>query len=82
MISSVIARLGSNSTNVESLINEITSRGGLEVGELIDGRLLPITIDASNGQDMEATTRWLQELNGIDFVDVVFVHFEEEDSAV
>jgi hypothetical protein len=27
---------------------------------------------------MENTTRWLQSLDGVEFVDVVFVHFENE----
>ena len=55
----------------------IESNGDLEAGELTENGLLPITIEADDSEKMEATTRWLQSLQGVEFVDVVFVHFEE-----
>lgn len=78
MISSVIAKLTQVETTQATTRLEIAEHPHLEVGELIENRLLPITIDAPNRQEMESTTRWLQSRVGVEFVDVVFVHFEDE----
>lgn len=77
MISSVIVKLTSNRCDVEQTIKEIAAHPGIEAGNLIDSRLLPITIDAASKEEMEQTTRWLENLENTDFVDVVFIHFED-----
>ncbi len=81
MISSVIAKLNCDRVAAQRVIEEITSHPELSVGELIDGRMLPITIDSHDNVEMETTTRWILAVDGVIFVDVVFVHFEEGDGA-
>lgn len=78
MISSVIARLAQVEATPGTTVREIANHPQLDVGELIEKHLLPITIDAPTRQEMESTTRWLQSREGVEFVDVVFVHFEDE----
>ena len=78
MISSVIAKLAQGKTDLETTVNEIAAHPHLDVGELIDNRMLPVTIDAAGNQETEAMTRWLQSREGVEFVDVVFVHFEDK----
>lgn len=77
MISSVIARLIPSDVDAKECIAEIAARPELDVGELMDGRLLPITIDAENQQNMRAVTEWIQDRPYVGAVDIVFVHFEE-----
>ena len=79
MISSVIARLSANVGSLASTMSQLTAHPLLEVGDLVDNRLLPITIDASTRFQMEDTTRWIQSLKNVEFVDVVLVHFEGEE---
>lgn len=78
MISSVIAKLVQVEGMLGTTVQEIADHPGLEVGEIIENRLLPITIDAPSREETESTTRWLQALDGVEMVDVVFVHFEDE----
>ena len=78
MISSVIAKLTRDETKLGTTVQEIENHPHLQVGELIENRLLPITIEASNREETETTTRWLQSRSGVEMVDVVFVHFEGE----
>lgn len=78
MISSVIAKFAQPGAHVGVAIQEIAAHPQLEVGDLVDGTLLPVTIDAASQAETESTTQWLQSLDAVDFVDVVYVHFEDE----
>lgn len=80
MISSVIAKLDCGPVNAEQTLKAIASHPRLEMGELIDGRMLPVTIEAEGNQETEEITRWMLSLEKIAFVDVVFVHFEDNDT--
>ncbi len=78
MISSVVAKLdGSNL--IRETIETISKRPEFEVGELLGKRLLPIIIESTDNQAMESSTRWLQTLPSVLFVDVVYVNFEKFD---
>ncbi len=79
MISSVIVRLSAtlSADLFTNIVESINRRSGMDVGELIDDRLLPLTIESTTNQEMEDTTRWLQSLKGVEIVDVVFVCFEQ-----
>lgn len=77
MISSVVANLDSQFP-IDATIAEIVSCAEMETGELIDDRLLPITIESADNKLMEQKLRWLQQLPGICFVDVVYVNWEIE----
>ena len=76
MISSVIAKFRPGQTELAGIVDEISAHPNLEVGALIDDRMLPITIDAADNCETETVTQWLQGREGVEFVDVVFVHFE------
>lgn len=82
MISSVIAKLNCDTKECMQLTEKLSAHPALEVGEIVGGHSLPITIDTSGNQETEAITRWMLQQDGISFVDVVFVHFEEEDERV
>lgn len=75
MISSVIARFSSHA-DVEAAIHTISMRDGVAVGQLVDGRLLPITIESAGHEQAEVATRWIQDLPGVAQVDVTFVSWE------
>ncbi|MFT5303488.1 MAG: nitrate reductase NapAB chaperone NapD [Mariniblastus sp.] len=77
MISSLIARLNVDARPLAATISEIESQPGIEIGELVDNRLLPVTLESPGSHEMENTTRLIQSLTGVDFVDVVYVHFDE-----
>lgn len=47
----------------------------LSLGEP-NGRKVPVVADAPSREDDMAVWQWLNELNGVDFVDVVYVDVE------
>ena len=79
MIASVVATLDECGNNVQGIIDEVARMPGVEIGEVGAGtNRIPITIDSPDSHTLESTTRHLQECHGVAFVDVVFVHFEDE----
>lgn len=79
MIASVVATLDDPGSNVQEIIDEVAKIPGIELGEVGAGaHRIPITIDSPDSNTLESTTRRLQECHGVAFVDVVFVHFEDE----
>ncbi|NQV23663.1 MAG: hypothetical protein HQ518_04770 [Rhodopirellula sp.] len=79
MIASVVATLGETSGNVQHIVDEFVDVPGVEIGDVDNAaRRVPITIDSSAPNALEEITRRLQECRGVAFVDVVFVHFEDE----
>jgi len=81
MISSVIATLIGDPGPVAQALDKIGSHPAFEVGELIEGRRVPITIETNSSDAMEQATDWLLSQDGVEFVDVVFVHFGEVEEA-
>ena len=79
MISSVIAKFNCDEQVRQQAMKQIARHSALGMGELIEGRNLPITIEAVGNQETEEITRWIMSLDGVDFVDVVYVCFEDED---
>ncbi len=79
MISSVIAKFDCDERTRQQAIRQIAAQPALEVGELIDERNLPCTIETSSCEETEQITRWMLALDGVAIVDVVFVHFEKDD---
>ena len=79
MIAGVVATLEDLGGNLQDVIDEIARIPCVETGDVgTNPRRLPITIDSPNPNALEETTRRLQECRGVAFVDVVFVHFEDE----
>lgn len=78
MISSVICELCSDESRRQHTLAEIDGHPHLESGNLVDFRKLPVVIDAEDAKQSKSVTEWLQQLDGVEFVDVVFVHFEDQ----
>ena len=79
MIASVVARLIADPAKSQAVLDAIKLRPEMEIGELTRGHLLPVTIEADDGELMEQATQWLNSLEDVLFVDVVFVHFEDHE---
>ncbi len=79
MIASVVVTLEECTGPLRDIVDEISELPDVEIGEF-DTRhtSIPITIDSPAPNALEDTTRRLQECRGVAFVDVVFVHFEDE----
>lgn len=60
-------------------MQHVSRHSALEMGELIEETKLPIAIESAGNQETEEITRWIMSLEGVDFVDVVYVHFEDDD---
>ena len=79
MIASVVATLEDPEGDLQRVIAEISQIPYVETGDVgAYPHRLPITIDSPDPNSLEETTRRLQECRGVVFVDVVFVHFEDE----
>lgn len=79
MIASVVATIDDTDETRRDILDRIARIACVEVG-LADTNALriPITIDSTAPHALEEVTRRLQECRGVVFVDVVFVHFEDE----
>lgn len=77
MIASVVAHLQLAGSTFDDAINSIAGKHQIEFGELIDGRLLPMTIEAVTGKELDDIHQWLGSISEVEFVDVVFVQFED-----
>ena len=64
---------------VSGIAKQIAQIPGVQLceGESFSHRI-PILIDSADPDSLEETTRRLQSIVGVAFVDVVFVHFEDE----
>ena len=80
MIASVVATLEVDDISPQRITEKIAGLPNVEVGEFVpDSRRLPIAIDSPAPATLEETTRSLQEIPGVAFVDVVYVHFEDDE---
>jgi hypothetical protein len=79
MIASAVVTLDSQAENLQETLDEISRIPGLTPGRTEAlARRLPVTIDSPDRDALESITRHLQQCRGVAFVDVVFVHFENE----
>ncbi len=79
MIASAVVTLDPNHKNFESTIDQIGDNTAIETGQLT-GCKLPITIEAAIPRSLETLTRWVYQLDGIQFIDIVFVSLEDTQS--
>ncbi len=78
MIASVVATLRDDAGSLSKTLGEIGALPHIELGGYTAAsRRIPIVIDSRDQAEMESTTLWLQERDGVVFVDVVFVHFDD-----
>jgi nitrate reductase NapAB chaperone NapD len=79
MIASVVVTLDNHAETFQETIDEISRIPCLSLGltEAVAHRL-PVMIDSPDADALEEITHRLQQCRGVAFVDVVFVHFENE----
>ncbi len=76
MIASLVATLKqAEGSSFEDTLNRLRQRNEIEIGQIYGARL-PLTIEAESTQELELLTQWVQGLNGILHVDIVFASFE------
>lgn len=79
MIASIVATFDKHVGNLEETLDEITRIPCVELGDTSNFVYrLPLMIDSPDPNALEEVTRRLQQCRGVAFVDVVFVHFEDE----
>lgn len=79
MIASVVATLTDDAEQLQATLAALSSRSEFELGEFAGhARRIPLTIDAQQRSNIEELTKWIESRAGVAFVDVVFVHFEEQ----
>ncbi|MBT5019214.1 chaperone NapD [bacterium] len=65
--------------NIDDTLKRVVALPGVEIGTVTEGaNRFPITLDSPAPNALEEITRNIQECPGVAFVDVVFVHFEDD----
>jgi nitrate reductase NapAB chaperone NapD len=83
MIASLVATLDRHAADVAKTVSEISRIPGVELSDMTDlAHRLPVMIDSPDPDSLEDITRRLQQIPGVAFVDVVFVHFEDESDRI
>jgi nitrate reductase NapAB chaperone NapD len=79
MIASLIVTLDEGTTDLSEIASQMSRVPGVEINDsnALSHRL-PVIIDSLDPNSLEEITRRLQQIPGVAFVDVVFVHFEDE----
>jgi nitrate reductase NapAB chaperone NapD len=72
-ISGLIVTLEPSQERRENAVRLMGEKPSFLLGEC-DGDHLPVAMEAASSQDAENEVRWLQDLPGVLFVDVVYVH--------
>ena len=62
-------------SNHEDTLEQLRQRSEIETGQLFGARL-PLTIEATDADELNSLTTWLKDLNGIVHVDIVFASVE------
>ena len=77
MIASLVVTFLHDADRSSEVIQEILAKPQIEIGEYSNtSRRIPMTIDSPTPADLEDITQWVRDLPGVEFVDVIFVHFE------
>lgn len=81
MIAGVVVTLADPLAGRDGLLQQIAAHPAFEVGETgSDTGRIPLTIDVADQETMHKATDWLRDRDEVAFVDVVMVHFEDQDS--
>ena len=78
MIASVVVTFDQDSPSFADDITKLSSDDSIQLGDLIEGRKLPLTIDSADKRSTEQINEWISQLDAVVSVDVVFVHFGDE----
>ena len=79
MIGSAVLTLEPDSNLIESIMRQLDREDAIETGNLI-GYKLPITMEAENPASLESLTKWIQQMDGVQFVDIAFVSLSDTQS--
>jgi hypothetical protein len=77
MISGLVATLTADAELAQSARHAIGKHQALEPGQQ-DGCQLPLVLETATPAESHDLTAWLGELPGVEHVDVVFVHLDED----
>jgi len=77
MISGLVVYLSGDSKLAEEAKQAISQQKTLEWGPL-EERRLPLVLETATSSGSQEVTDWLNELPGVEHVDVAFVHLEED----
>jgi len=81
MIAGAIATLIDDAQQLQSALDVLAARPEIELGQFTgEARRIPLTIDSLDRRDVESVTKWLQDRPEVAFVDIVFVHLEDDKS--
>lgn len=79
-ISGLLLTLNDNPTAKSETLLALQSHPGIETGQCVE-RWLPISVEAENDEESRQLHDWISALPAVEFVDVVSVHFDEENVA-
>jgi hypothetical protein len=77
MISGLVASLTADAALALSALQAIRQHPALELGPQ-DGRRLPLVLETTNPGESHKLSDWLAELPGVEYVDVAFVHWDND----
>jgi len=79
MIASVVVTLDKNTSNYRETLHQISLIPCVSIDRPAEFQVrVPVMIDSTGPYVLEEITRCLQSIPGVVFVDVVFVHFEDD----
>jgi hypothetical protein len=79
VVSGLVITLNAQPDVRERATAAILSHPAIHAGELTD-RWLPVAVEAADQAECHAIHDWLQSLEGVDYVDVVAISFEEAET--
>ncbi len=80
-ISGLLLTLNENPSARSETLLALQSRSEIDVGQSVE-RWLPIAVDAANDEESRNLHDWISALPAVEFVDVVSVHFDDENGAI
>ena len=78
MVGGLCIHLTNDADESQQAIALMQQRGSIMLGEQY-GQRLAVVVESADRADAEATIEWLQQLQGVAYVDVAFVHLDELD---
>ena len=76
-ISGLVVTLSSDARAREAALEALRNHPQIELGDGSPHRH-PIVVETANSDETSCFWEWLQALPGVEFVDVAYVHFEEQ----
>jgi len=77
-ISSLAITLSRDSALAEAARRALDTEACIEIGDRV-GHRLPVVVDTVDRNEDRRVWEWLNGLDGVEFVDVVFIHFDDDE---